>query len=104
MAREVKGTMNFEGLIGLFEVLARIKLKRYALVLMVILTTIRYLKVRRERKKITQKEEDALIETMYQKNEDGLYPWEVDIDDHPSRVGKKSKPIPKNWGAQRGKW
>lgn len=71
---------------------------------MVVMTTVRYLKVRQERKKITQEEEDALIEANYKKDEDGLYPWEVDTNDHPSRVEKKSEPLKKTWGAQRGRW
>ena len=67
--------MNFDFLIGVFDFLAKIKIRRYVFVLMVAMMTISYLKVRHERKKITQEEEDALIEATYQKDEDGLYPW-----------------------------
>ena len=96
--------MNFDFLMDVFDFLAKIKIRRYVFVLMVAMMTISYLKVRHERKKITQEEEDALIEATYQKDEDGLYPWEADTNDHPDRVGKNSMPIKKTWGAQRGKW
>jgi len=62
------------------------------------------LKVRHDRRKITREEEDAMIEASYEKDENGLYPWEVDTNDHPDRVGKNSTPIKKNWGPQRGRW
>ena len=71
---------------------------------MVIMMTLSYLKVRHSRKKISREQEDAMIEANYQKDENGLYPWEADTNDHPSRVTKGSKPIRKNWGPQRGRW
>lgn len=96
--------MNFDVLLSFFDILAKIKLRRYVFILMVIMTTLRYVKVRYDRKKVSQEEEDAVIEATYEKDENGLYPWEVDTNDHPSRVDKMSEPLKKNWGAQRGRW
>lgn len=96
--------MDMEQFIVVFDVLEKIKIRRYVFPIMVVMMTISYLKIRHTRRKITREEEDALIEATYQKDEDGLYPWEADTDDHPDRVGKTSKPIPKNWGPQRGRW
>lgn len=95
--------MDFD-LMDFFNLLTKIKIRRYLFMLMVIMTTIRYLKVRYERKRITQEEEEALIDATYEKDENGLYPWEVDTDDHPSRVDNMSEPLKKTWGAQRGRW
>lgn len=96
--------MDLSGLMVIFDFLEKVKLRRYIFVLMVVITTISYLKIRHARKKITREEEDAMIESTYQKDENGFYPWEVDTNDHPDRVGTNSKPIQKNWGPQRGKW
>lgn len=96
--------MNFDGLMWIFELLEKVQIRKYVFVVMVFMMTLSYLKVRHQRRKITKEEEDALIDTTYEKNEDGLYPWEADTNDHPSRVGKNSAPIKKNWGPQRGKW
>lgn len=96
--------MNFDLILDFFDILAKVKVRRYVFILMVTMTALRYLKVRHDRKKITQEEEDALIELTYEKDENGLYPWEADTNDHPSRVDKISEPLKKTWGAQRGRW
>lgn len=96
--------MNFDILLDFFDILAKIKIRRYVFILMVTMTVLRYLKVRHDRKKITQEEEDAVIEATYEKDENGLYPWEADTNDHPSRVEEVSEPLKKTWGAQRGRW
>lgn len=96
--------MDFEQFIWIFDFLERVKIRRYVFPLMVIMMTLSYLKVRHDRKKITQEEEDAAIEATYQKDENGLYPWEADTNDHPSRVAKDSRPLKRDWGPQRGKW
>lgn len=80
------------------------KVRRVLMVVMLTATTLSYLRIRRARKSITQEEEDAFIKETYQKDENGLYPWEVDVDDHPSRVTKESKPMINSWGPKRGKW
>ncbi|MDU5512077.1 hypothetical protein [Enterococcus gilvus] len=96
--------MDFEQFIVVFDFLEKVKIRRYVFPAMVLVMTISYLKIRYSRRKITQEEENILIEATYQKDENGLYPWEADTDDHPDRVGKKCKPIQKNWGPQRGRW
>lgn len=44
------------------------------------------------------------VEKYYEKNADGLYPWEVNTDDHPNSIPKGSKRMQNNWGPKRGKW
>ena len=96
--------MNSDDWIWIFDILEKIKLRRYVFVLMVLMMTLSYLKVRHSRRKISREEEDAMIEATYERDENGLYPWEVDTNDHPDRVKKNSQPIKKNWGPQRGRW
>ncbi|MBO0458503.1 hypothetical protein JZO77_17350 [Enterococcus hulanensis] len=96
--------MNFDHLIWIFDLLEKVQIRKYVFVLMVVMMTVSYLKVRHDRRKITQEEEDAAIEATYQKDENGLYPWEADTNDHPSRVKKNSQPLKRDWGPQRGKW
>lgn len=96
--------MKVDFLIGVFDFLAKIKVRSYVFPIMVVMMSLSYLKVRHEHRKITREEEDAMIEATYQKDENGLYPWEVDTNDHPDRIDKSSRPIKKDWGSQRGKW
>jgi len=41
---------------------------------------------RRRSRKRTHEHEQAAIEEVYEKNEDGLYPWEVNTNDHPDSI------------------
>lgn len=63
-----------------------------------------YLKNRKQRKLISAEEEQRLIDEIYEKNNEGLYPWEVDTNDHPSSIPKNSKRIVHRWGPRRGRW
>lgn len=96
--------MDFEKFIWIFDFLEKVKIRKFIFPLMVIMMSLSYLKIRHERRKITQEEEDAFIAANYEKDENGLYPWEADTNDHPSRVGKNSQPMKRNWGPKRGSW
>jgi hypothetical protein len=54
----------------------------------------------------SQEEEDKIIEEKYEKNEDGLYPWEVDTDTSDKNIAKDAAPFKNEgvWRPQRGKW
>lgn len=65
---------------------------------------LRYIQVRRKHRKITTEEEKQRIEELYEKDENGLYPWEADTDDSPNRVTPESKPLVNKWGPKRGRW
>lgn len=96
--------VDFDWIMTIFDFLAKLKIRKYMLVLMVVMTTLSYLRIRYTRKKITKEEEDALIEATYAKDEEGRYPWEVDTNDHPSRVTKDSRRISNSWGPKKGQW
>lgn len=78
--------------------------RRYLILLVILGSAIRYLRVRRTRKRISPEEEESVIQQTYIKDENGLYPWEVDINDHPSSIPKDSKRVTNTWGPKRGKW
>ncbi|OQO70906.1 hypothetical protein BH747_02575 [Enterococcus villorum] len=42
--------------------------------------------------------------SQYQKNADGLYPWEVDQDDSPQRIEKTATRYVNQARPRRGKW
>ena len=78
--------------------------RRYLILLVLLGSTIQYLRVRKARKRITPEEEEAAIQQAYKKDENGLYPWEVNTDDHPDSIPKDSKRVTNTWGPKRGKW
>ncbi|MDR0199373.1 MAG: hypothetical protein LBI43_02210 [Streptococcaceae bacterium] len=63
-----------------------------------------WLAARRRSRKRTAEDEQEMIDENFQKNEDGLYPWEVNTNDHPSTVKKGTKPHPMDNLPQRGRW
>lgn len=65
---------------------------------------IRYLQNRRKHRQITVDEDRRRIEATYEKDENGLYPWEADTDDSPERVTPDCKPMVRDWGPKRGRW
>lgn len=70
---------------------------------MIILT---WLIARHRSRKRTEAEELQMIEAHYQKNEAGLYPWEVNTDDSPQHLDKDAKPAADlmDYFPQRGRW
>ena len=40
----------------------------------------------------------------FEKNEDGLYPWEVNTDDNPKNIPANAKRFVEEGKVQRGKW
>lgn len=71
--------------------------------LVTVISSIGYLSYRREKSKHRDQEE-AEIQATYQKDENGLYPWEADTDDSPDRVDKNSKRYVYNDRPKRGGW
>lgn len=93
-----------ERLIDVMDFIAEFKLRRMLIMLVLAATTISYFRIKRKRKKITTEEEDAIIQDTYPRDEDGLYPWEADTNDHPSRIQEGSRRISSRWGPRRGRW
>lgn len=80
------------------------KIRSLVVVLFLGLLGLKYLKIRKERKKISTQDDSYRIESIYKKNENGLYPWEVDEDDSPERISANAKRMNTNWGPERGRW
>jgi hypothetical protein len=80
------------------------KIRTVAGMTVLILMAIQYVRNKKQRKKITEEEENKILEETFEKNEDGLYPWEVDTDDSPKSIPKDAKRVQNSWGPQRGKW
>lgn len=92
-------------MIGEFFRYFRMSIRYTSLFFVLIFPTYSYLKYRRSKKRNYDiSEENAEIEKNFEKNENGLYPWEVDIDDSPKSIKSDSKRlnIPKR--TYRGKW
>lgn len=58
------------------------------------------------RKRIKRNREKNLDESLdnFQKNQDGLYPWEVDTDDSPENIPKDAKIFKQKDKIKRGRW
>lgn len=64
---------------------------------------ISYIMVRKtHRKKRKINEEENL--SNYSKNEEGLYPWEVDTDDSPEKIPTDAVRFVNNHRPKRGRW
>lgn len=63
-----------------------------------------YLKTHLKHKKMDRKKEEEYIAETYEKDENGLYPWEVDTDNTANRIEKDAKPLKYEWRPSRGKW
>lgn len=94
----------FDWTVGLLEIFQEFKLSRLIVVVALLMTARSYLRIKKKHKKISLEEEETKIIGIYTKDEDGFYPWEIDINDHPSRISKDSKKISNDWGPKRGHW
>ncbi|WP_206859504.1 hypothetical protein [Candidatus Enterococcus mangumiae] len=65
---------------------------------------ISYLGYRLKKKKHHQADSFETDLSQYEKNEEGLYPWEVDADDSPKRIDQKAKRYVNQARPKRGKW
>ena len=72
--------------------------------LVAVLMAISWVRLHKKRKKVTHEEDMKEVEQNFEKDENGLYPWEVDTDDDPKHIPDDAKPISTNWGPQRGRW
>lgn len=78
--------------------------RKFLIVLVFLGSAVQYLRIRKTKKRVTMQEDLENVEKYYEKNADGLYPWEVNTDDHPNSIPKGSKRMQNNWGPKRGKW
>ena len=92
-----------EKLIELMDFISEFRLRRLLIIIVITVTYINYVRIKRKRKKVSQEEEDIWIQETYSKDENGLYPWEADTDDHPSRIQDGSRRISSKWGPKRGR-
>jgi|GEM_PF-2798973 len=78
--------------------------KGYLGILVAAIMAISWIRLHHKRKKVTKEQDDHEVEQYFEKDENGLYPWEADTDDDPKHISKDAKPISHNWGPQRGRW
>ncbi|OJG80907.1 hypothetical protein RV10_GL003906 [Enterococcus pallens] len=84
------------------EVIKNLGMRKLILILFITVTFIAFLKQRLKK----HRSYDGLdpVEESYQKDENGLYPWEADTDDSPQRIPKDAKKYIHNAGPKRGRW
>lgn len=86
-----------------FHIIQKLNIRKVAFVAFVLVSIFGYLKQRK--KKSAPELSDDELERTYEKNEEGLFPWEVDTNDSPDRVGKNAKKYNiKQYGPKRGRW
>ncbi|MGG5330924.1 hypothetical protein [Enterococcus sp. AZ163] len=86
----------------ILEVIKNLGMRKLILILFITVTFITFLK-QRLKKHRSYDELDA-VEDSYQKDENGLYPWEADTDDSPQRIPEDAKKYIHNAGPKRGRW
>lgn len=89
------------GLLASMSIMRRISSIVFALT--VIISSITYLSLRRQHKKDRTQLEHQVDET-YEKDENGLFPWEADVDDSPQRVPASAKRFKYDDRPKRGGW
>lgn len=80
------------------------KIRRVLLILVVVVSSIQYIRIHKGRKKVTKEQDEANIQKYFKQNEEGQYPWEVDTNDDPKSIPKDSQRINNSWGPKRGRW
>lgn len=83
------------------EGISKINLRHIMLIFFLLITSTSFIVQQLTKKKRQQKEEDF---SQFEKNEEGLYPWEVDTDDSPSRIDEKARRYVNKHQPRRGKW
>ena len=68
------------------------------------LIAVSYLITRLRKKEEHKKKPASLDFSNYEKNEAGLYPWEVDTDDSPERIPENAKRYVNTARLKRGRW
>ncbi|MGM0166110.1 hypothetical protein IGI39_001067 [Enterococcus sp. AZ135] len=80
--------------------LVSVRLHYVAITLFLLITSVGFI-IQRLRHRKREDKEDL---SQYQKNEDGFYPWEVDIDDSPDRIEKDASRYVNKHQPRRGRW
>lgn len=80
------------------------KIRTLAGMSVLILFAIKYYSAKHRRRTMDTEEELKSIEETYEKDEDGLYPWETDTNDSPDRIEKNAVRMDTSWGPQKGRW
>ncbi|MGM0125808.1 hypothetical protein IGI37_003209 [Enterococcus sp. AZ194] len=84
------------------EAIKLIGFRKLIFISFVLVVMFTYLRQRENRYHSYRKRE--LVEETYEKNEEGLYPWEADTDDSPERIAKDAKRYVNTHGPKRGRW
>lgn len=79
-------------------------LRTGAWLLVVLFMFIFWWRARKRSKRITAEEDEKFIKENYEKNEDGLYPWEVDTDLSEKNIKEGAQPMNTDDLPKRGQW
>jgi hypothetical protein len=62
--------------------------------------------VTKKKREKLKEDEDTMLSQQYEKDENGLYPWESDTDDSPDRIPDDARRYSnrKTGGPKRGRW
>lgn len=76
----------------------------WALAGVILIGSVSYLVNRHRHRHLSDDERDQEIELYFEKDQEGLYPWETDLDDSPDRIEKGAKRYILKDGPKRGRW
>lgn len=84
------------------QVVRKIGIRKLAFMLFVTVSMVSYARQRRVCRR--QEDDEIKLEELYDKNEEGLYPWEADTDDSPERIPQNAQRYVNTHGPKRGRW
>ncbi|MBO1305894.1 hypothetical protein JZO70_06970 [Enterococcus sp. 669A] len=83
------------------EVIKNLGMRKIILIIFISVSFVYFLRQKFKRRRLYDEES---IEEIYQKDENGLYPWEADTDDSPDRIPEDAKKYIHQAGPKRGRW
>lgn len=81
--------------------MSEIDLRHSVLLLFILITSLSFVLQRLRKKERWSDKEDL---SQFEKDENGLYPWEVDTDNSPERIDKSAKRYVNQHQPRRGRW
>ncbi|EOH92041.1 hypothetical protein [Enterococcus pallens] len=86
----------------IIQIIKNLGIRRFIFILFISATIIQFLRQRLEHRK--HEDETTNIDDIYEMDENGLYPWEVDTDDSPERIPKDATRYVNRKSPKRGGW
>lgn len=86
----------------IIQIIKNLGFRRFIFILFISATIIQFLRQKLRHRK--QDSEVVTIDDIYEKDENGFYPWEVDTDDSPDRIPKDATRYINRKSPKRGGW